>query len=258
MPTAAEPRRRGRPPKASFQEPLMPTAKQEPPKRVPGPRGQQALMSVVDEGRPQEHKGIQVIREELRPSPLPQCKAPLKISKLHLADGSLAFACRDCTETGDTLADMMQHRNAVHGSKYGKRRPKITFPADADPMDMVLPRRAVDIPGPDELMEMTVAEMMSLLPSIGAIGAYVEQVERENADMRAELDERHQFFEANKTRLANYEAMEAELVDRRLTMKNTGSYEELKTEVVKLRAWREKMIKRFSAVGFVFTEEEEK
>lgn len=238
MPTAAAPpRRRQRAGNPAFQEPLM-----------PGP----------DQSRPQDHNGIPVVREELRMSPLPTCKAPLRISRLHLADKSLAFACRDCLFTGDTLKDVMHHRNAAHGAKYGKKKPKVEFPTDEDPTDIVLLPRAADIPAPGDVMEMTMAEVLSLLPSLQALGALVQHTEAENEALKAELFQRKQFDLANRDKLAAYDSLQEELVDRRLNMKGVGSYDELKAELVKLREWKKQIIKRFSAIGFQFLEEEDK
>lgn len=235
MPASVAPPRRRKAGNLAFQEPLM-----------AGP----------EKDRPQDHNGIPVVREQLRMSPLPSCKAPLKISRLHLANKVVAFACRDCLYTGDTLADVMHHRNAEHGAKYGKKKPKVEFPADDDPTDIILPPRAAGLPAPGDIMEMTMAELLSLLPSLHALGALIQQTEAENEALTAEIDARRHFDLANQDKLAAYDSLQAELVDRRLTMKGSGSYEEMKAELTELRAWKKQIIKRFSAIGFMFTEEE--
>jgi len=208
-------------------------------------------------GRPTEHNGVRIVEEQPRLSPLNQ--SPMKISNLKLADGKKAFACRDCEMTGDTLADVMHHRNEDHGSKYGKKHLKVQVKIPADPYlgDIVLPPRNGN-PAPADTMEMTMREVLSLMPSIAALGSLVEQLETDRDLLAAELERRRREDALNAPKLTSYDSLMAELVERRMTMKGAGSYDDLKAEVAELRAWKKAVIKRFGAIGFQFTEEDSK
>lgn len=242
--TLSKPSQRRKPPEPEFQEPLLPN---------PPPAPEQPKL---EPGRPTKHKGIPVVREELRKSQLPTVNAALKISKLHLADETYAFACRDCLFTADSLAEVMHHRNDEHGSKYGKKHLKVIVPPDSHLGDVVLAPRGAGVPAPANIMEMTMAEVMSLLPSIAALGDLISRTEAERDEAVEELKWRRQEDYLNGPKLAAYDSLQAELVERRMTMKGHGSYEDLKAEVTDLRAWKKSIIKRFSAIGFTFNEED--
>lgn len=205
--------------------------------------------------RPIDHKGIPVVKEEAIPSPLGNGTF-FKISKLHLADGTIGYACVDCLHTADSRGLVMAHRNAEHGAKFGKKRPKVVFEPDEDVVDAVLPPRADSEPAPSNIMEWTLAEFLALVPTLGALGDLITKAEDDKAAAENELNERCVNDRLNATKLAAYDGIQAELVERRMVMKNLGSYEELKDEVLALRAWKKAIIKKFESLGFTLTEEE--
>lgn len=215
------------------------------------------MIPASEPDRPQEHKSIPVVREELLGN-LPS-GAKMKISRLHLSDGTTAFACRDCLFTGDARVDVMHHRNAEHGSRYGKKAPRVVYNKDLGNLyDPVLPPRTPGgDPAPSNIMEMTVAEVLALMPTIGALGDLVEAADRRAEAAEAELAERRQFDKSNGHKIAAYDSMHEELVERRLAMKNFGSYDEMKAELAKLRRWKRSMTARLQPLGFTLTEEDE-
>lgn len=219
------------------------------------PAFQEPMIPAVDPDRPQEHNNIPVVREELMGN-LPS-GAKFKISKLHLSDGTDAFACRDCLYTGDTRADVMHHRNDAHGNKYGKKPPKVVFAKDPEPYELVLPPRSEGVPAPTNIMEMTVAELLALMPTIGALGDLVETEAHHRELAEVELDERRKHDRENGHKIAAYDSMHEELVERRMAMKGYGSFDEMKAELKALRAWKQKMTARLKTLGFVLTEEDE-
>lgn len=209
---------------------------------------------MIPDGRPTQHKGIAVVQEVLR-SNLPN-GAPMKISKLKLADGTEAAACRDCTHTGDTIKDVMVHRYNNHAANYGKKFARVITQPDKFVGDIVPPARKPDSPKPAGAMEMTMAEVLALLPSIYALGELIERVEHERDLMAIELNERRKHDRENAQKIAAYDALTEEVVERRMAMKTTGSYEQMRVEVTELRAWKKKMITKLSALGFTLTDEE--
>jgi len=233
--------------------PAQAAAMAVPPRQIPLPDPRESAPDQHDPSRPAQHNGIPIAREELLFN-IPG--AYFRISRLHLADGTTAMACRDCLFTSDTRTEVCEHRNAEHGSRYGKKPPKLTFEADKQPPELVLPPRDDDEPAPSNPMEMTLAEFLSLVPSIGALGDLIDRTERQRDHYRAELEQRVRDERANKHKVDVYESLQDEVVDLRLKIRNTGSYDELKAEVLELRAWRKKMIARLGALGFNFTEEE--
>jgi hypothetical protein len=208
-----------------------------------------------DPSRPHQHNGVEVVREELR-SNLPS-GAPYKVSKLHLVDGTVAHACRDCLFTADTSPQVREHRNAEHGTRYGKRPPKVHWEKDPDVGDLVLPLRG-DKPAPTNPMEMTLAEFLALAPSYAALSDLIDRTERERD---AALDKLAELMASNKEAqhaLAVYPALQQEVVDLRLMVRNVGAYEELKNEVLALRVFKKKILSKLEAVGFNFVDEDSK
>lgn len=205
--------------------------------------------------RPIDHKGIPIVEEEAIPSPLGNGTF-FKITKLHLADGTIGYACVDCLHTADTRGQIMAHRNAEHGAQFGKKRPKVVFEPDEEVVDAVLPPRADDAPAPSNIMEWTLAEFLALAPTLGALGDLITKAEDDKAAAENELNERAANDRLNATKLAAYDGIQSELVERRMVMKNLGTYEEIKAEVLELRAWKKAVTKKFESLGFTLTEEE--
>ncbi len=228
-------------------------SRRTPAKSTPAPAFQEPLVPDND-GRPTDHNGIPIEREELLGN-LPT-GAHFRISKLHLANEETAFACRDCDFTADQRSEVMQHRNEAHGARFGKRTPKVTFNKDTNLGDVVLPPRANGFT-PSNPMEMTLAECLALAPSIGAIGDLITQVEAERDQAIADLHELRIWQRANAHAVAVHDSLQAEVIDLRLMIKNSGSYEQLKTEVNTLRAWKKKITAKLNAVGFKLAEDEE-
>jgi hypothetical protein len=198
---------------------------------------------------------VAVVREELL-SNLPS-GSPFKVSKIHLVDGTIAHACRDCLFTGDTVTEVRHHRNAEHGTKFGKRAPKVHWERDTNLGDLVLPMRG-DVPAPTNPMEMTLAEFLALAPSYAALGDLMDRLERERD---AALDKLADLMSQNKEAqhaLAVYPALQQEVVELRLLVRNAGAYEELKSEVLTLRAFKKKITAKLEQIGFGLVEEQSK
>lgn len=247
----------GRP---AFQEPLIatPTKVTNPPPKEP-PSDQlpakaakpPAPAPAPPSDRPTEHNGINVVREELRGN-LPT-GASFRISKLHLVDGTMAFACRDCLFTADTNVEVQYHRNAEHGAKFGKKTPKVVFPVDKDPVDLVLPPRG-DKPAPTNPMAMTIAEILALAPSYAALADLIDRTEQERDAALAKVAEMKDDNREAQHAVAVYPSLQEEVVNLRLLVKDVGSYEQLKAELQTLRAFKKKVTQRLEAIGFVFTD----
>lgn len=250
------------PGRVTFQEPLIdkpakpvkaakPAA--EPDRTEAAPVRKSPVASKSD--RPTDHKGISIVREELRTF-LPS-GAATKISKLHLSDGTAAFACRDCLFTHDTIAGIQHHRNDVHGTTYGHKAPRVIFEKDATkPVgDLVLPPRG-DKPAPTNPMEMTLAEFLALVPSYAALADLIDRLERErDAALEKVIEVRHETRNAQHA-LAVYPSLQEEVVDLRMRLKGVGSFDEMKAELLALRAWKKKMIQRLEPLGFALIDED--
>lgn len=188
---------------------------------------------------------------------------PLRIALVRLADGSTVHACRDCPDPLDfvgTRGDVMSHRNAVHGARYGKKKPKIEEPSQDDPgdlLDAVLAPRTEDEPAPGTVYEMTIGEILALAPTIKALGDLVEQAEARVDEVMDELRDLRQYQRDTVTKLAGYEAARDEVVGLRVQIRAWGNYEAIKAEMYQLRAWKKDMIKKLKAMGFQLTEEEQ-
>lgn len=231
MPVTASNRRRTnrRPPTASpFQAPLMTQPEQE---------------------RPTDHQGIPVVKEEALRSPLPGA-GEFRISKLYLANDTVAYACRDCLETANTRGEVMAHRNQEHGSRYGKKTPRVIPVKDRDVLDVVLPPRPDGNPAPSTLMELTLGELLALAPSLKALGDLIEQLERERDEAAGERLSR-----ADRHKIEIYESHQAEIVELRAVKARTANYEEIRQEVADLRAWKKKITAKLHSVGFHLEEE---
>ncbi len=250
MPPAKAPARRGRPPRVTrpaFQEPMI--------DRAAAGKQPAAASSPEPGARPADHNGIPIEREELLAN-LPS-GSPFKVTRLHLSDGNKAWGCRDCLFTGDARRDVQQHRNDEHGARFGKKTPKLVYAAHADDGDLVLPPRDENKAAPSDIMQMTMGEVLALMPSIGALSDLVDRVEHERDLARVELNERRKHDRENQHKIDVYDSHQEELLTLRLHMRNTGSYEQLKAEVVALRAWKKRITAKLNAVGFVLNEEDQ-
>jgi hypothetical protein len=263
MVTRVPPRRQRVPGRVTFQEPLIdksakpPAAKPEKSQPEEADKPAPARKSPVAEksDRPADHKGISIVREELR-SFLPN-GAPTKISKLHLSDGTAAFACRDCLFTHDTIAGIQHHRNDLHGTTYGHKAPRVIFEKDATkPVgDLVLPPRG-DRPAPTNPMEMTLAEFLALVPSYAALADLIDRLERERDSALEKVIEIRSETRDAQHALAVYPSLQEEVVDLRMKLKGVGSFDEMKAELLALRAWKKKMIQRLEPLGFALIDED--
>lgn len=222
-------------------------------RKPPTPAFQAPLMTepAAEPERPVEHNGIPVVREEALAN-LPN--APFRITKLHLSDGTQAHACRECLFTADTRGEVMLHRNQMHGAKYGKKRPKVEFPEEKDLFDPVLPPRG-EVPAPSNPLEMTVGEFLALAPTLAAMGDLIDRLEEERDAARAERDA-VQITKEMQHKIDVYESNQQDILDYRLKLHKQANYEELKAEVLELRAWKKKIVAKLSALGFHLNEEE--
>lgn len=203
--------------------------------------------------RPTAHNGIEIVEEELRRN-LPHGGA-FKISRLKLVDGTTAFACRDCLHTDDTIALVMKHRNAEHGSKYGKKAPKVIFPRDTLVGDFVLPPRG-DKPAPTNPMELTLAEILALAPSYAAMIDLLDRTEAERDAAVAELAAMRSQHKDAAHALSVYPALQDQVVELRLKVKDVGSFDEMKAELLALRLFKKNITKKLESLGFSFIDDD--
>jgi hypothetical protein len=208
---------------------------------------------MVPEGRPRAFEGIAVLKEE----PIEHLKGkPFRISRLFLANNEIAFACRDCIFAGPTRGSVMQHRNREHGSRTGMKQPKVTLPVLREAPDPIVPERA-NGSRPMSPMEMTIGEILSIAPSLAALGDLIETLEQERDSLLHDLNTRLRHGKENQHKIDVYESLRAEVIDLRLTVNKQGNYEAVKEEMYALRAWKKKIIARLSAVGFHLSEEDQ-
>lgn len=208
---------------------------------------------MVPEGRPRAYEGIAVLKEE----PIEHLKGkPFRISRLFLANNEIAFACRDCMFCGPSRGSVMQHRNREHGSRVGMKTPKVSLPTLREAPDPILPERA-DGARPMSPMEMTLGEILSIAPSLAALGDLVEKLENERDSAVQELNTRSRHDRENQHKIDVYESLRSEVIDLRLMVNKQGNYEAVKEEMYALRAWKKKIIARLSAVGFHLSEEDQ-
>lgn len=211
------------------------------------------LPPTAPDGRPSEHHGIGIDHEELIMH-LPN--APLRIARLHLVNGEQAYACRDCTYTGDTRGQVMIHRNDKHGTNIGRKKPKVEWPKGDPAPDLVLPPRTDGV-APTDPLEMRLGEFLALAPSYAALGDLIERIESERDAALAELDERRRHDKVNQHKIDAYEGNHADLVEMRQIVTRQGNYDAVKAEMYALRAWKKKMIAKLSGLGFQLNEEEQ-
>lgn len=238
-----------------------PTVRRTTKATTPPPKNNNVQQTLVEDPpqptRPREHKGVQVVREELF-SNLPN-GAPFRVSRLYLVDDTIAYACRDCLTTADTRALINRHRNEEHGARFGKKAPKVLYDGGKQVADgdLVLPLRPDGTAAPQNVMNWTLAEFMALVPSIGALSDLIEKTEHERDMARIELAERRKTDRENAHKVAVYESLHAEVVELRVMVKNSGAYESLKTEVLELRAWKKQVSKKLETLGFKLIEEDQ-
>lgn len=242
--TATNTTRRRRIPVPAFQEPLIAEKRQASPPEPPEPESA--------EERPTEYNGIPVEREEPLPSPLPKAQ-PFRISRLYLANGVIAYACRDCLFTADGRGEVMVHRNAAHGSRYGKKRSQVILAKDPTVEEFVLPPRK-EGPAPDTLLEMTIGEFLAVAPTIKALGDHLEQLETEKNDLQRQLAE-VRIDRSTQHKIDVYESHRQEILDLRLTVQKQANYEQIREELYELRAWKRKITHKLSQLGFKLDEE---
>lgn len=235
--------------------------------------------------RPTEHNGIPVEREELLGN-LPS-GAHFKISKLHLANGTVAYACRECLFTGDTMTDARNHRNQEHGARFGNRPPVITNEPEAltkqpetsepettdadEPTDVLGPpviepkllseplttpaKKHPTMPKLSKhILEKTLGEFIALCPSIDAMGDTIDRLQAEIDDLKAELDA-SQLSKEDQHKIHVYEQNREEVLSLRLEMHKHKNCEEIRTERDALRAWKKKMRTKLKALGAQLGEE---
>lgn len=195
--------------------------------------------------RPTHHNGVLVLEEELLMH-LPN--APFRVSKIHLENGKVAFACRDCdTFTGDSRGQVMEHRNREHGARYGKRKPKVELVVENEAPDLVLPERAEGVPAPSDPLKWTIEELLRLLPSISALGDLVDSSQEAADEALAQLGDHR----ANQFKIDGYDDLREELHAAKLQLRQQSNYADLLVEVHRLKAWEKRTIAKFKQLGFV-------
>lgn len=230
--------------------------------------------------RPTEHNGIPVVREQLLGN-LPS-GAHFKISKLHLANETVAYACRECLFTGNTMTDARIHRNEEHGAKFGNRPPVTTEEPEAltnepetsdadEPTDVLGPpviepkllsepltttaKKRPPMPQlSGHILEKTLGEFLALCPSISAMGDTFDRLQQEINELKAEL-EANQISREDQHKIHVYEQNRDEVLSLRLEMHKHKNCEEIRTERDALRAWKKKMRTKLKALGAQLGEE---
>lgn len=237
-------------PVAAFRAPEIPTALRAP--TIPDSavrrarhkaaaaevKASQTVLPETKHSRPSSHNGVAIEREE-RIAIGPHGSGKIKISKLYLADGSMAYACWDCTATGNGRGDIIVHRNRVHGTKMGgNRNARVALPKQTQEelFDVILPRRADGSAPPETATDWTLGEFLAIAPNLKALGDLIDRVERENNELREQL---------KQTRV------------NRTDQHKIDVYESNQQEIGELRAWKKNVTKKLSTVGFVLSDEEE-
>ncbi len=177
---------------------------------------------------------------------------PFRISKLFLADGSTAFACRDCPYTDDSRGKIMTHRNAAHGARIGTKRP-----SKNDAPDPVLPPREDGTAVPHRPMDMTIGEIVAIAPSLMALGDLLDKLESERDEARRELKQLRVQVRENAQKAASFDTLQEEVIELRVHMANTANFEKIREEWNALKQWKRKMITRLKSLGFQLTEEDQ-
>lgn len=223
------------------------------PRKQPAATSFQApLIANTEPERPTDHDGVPIMREQTF-SNLPNA-APFRISKLILANDEIAFACRDCMFTADSRGDVMEHRNEVHGTRYGKKTPKMTFPKDREIGDPVLPPRPDGKPAPQQLREMTMGEYLAIAPSLKALGDLIDRVETERDEALAEV-EKNRIDRLTQHKLDVYASNQETIVELRMQLQRWANYEDIREELYALRAWKKKITQKLHLVGFKLEED---
>lgn len=237
---AATAARRAKPPAANFRAPVVPEALRAP--TIPDSRvraarrraAKAAAQAQPETSEERTHNGVAIVREEPVKSPLPT-GAPFRYSRLFLEDGEVVWGCRDCPEITNTRGEVMAHRNARHGTRYGKKRAKVTVEpqADLDLFDMVLPPRADGEPVPESPMDWTIGEVVAIMPTVKALGDLIDRLEKEVEELRGQL---------KQTRVS------------RTDMHKIEVYASNQQEIGELRAWKKAVVKKFASLNFKLEE----
>lgn len=216
-------------------------------KRGPGrPTQDEQNLIAAEPDRPTKHNGIMITSEEpIRHLP----KAPMRVSRLYLADDTLAYACRDCLFTADTRGAILLHRNEEHGARNGMKSVKVSLPKPDG--DLVLPPRGED-PAPSNPLQMTLGEFLALVPNIAALGDLLEAMERERDEALALVS--HQ--RTNQAKIDGFDRLQEELTVAKQQLRSWGNYEAIRDELYELRRWKRDVVKRFAALGFKLDEED--
>lgn len=244
--TTARTRRKSAPPTV-FQPPIVPDPEPATPPKSPTPERE------TQPGKPTHYKGVEVVGDEPVGN-LPG--SPFRMLRLNLADGGIAYTCKDCWHTADTRGDIVTHRNREHGKQVGKRKPRIQYHRDTDPFDAVLPPRDDGSPAPGDLLDMSLREVVTLAPSLKAVFDLLDEKEREIAWLTEQL-KANTIDKATRHKIEVYESHQTEIGELRATLAKQGNYDALKEEVYDLRAWKRKMITKLSQLGFQLSEEDQ-
>lgn len=205
--------------------------------------------------RPSEVDGVAVLREERLTN---YQGSFFKISKLFLADNAVVWGCWDCLYVGESRGAVMSHRNADHGSRYGHKRPRVIFEEPAPDVlieDVILPPREDGSPAPETIMQMTVGEFISLMPTIRALGDTIERLEKQIDALKDEVAQ-NRVDRSTQHKIDVYETNRAEIIELRQVRARHERCDDYREEVKELRSWRRKMINRMEQLGFKLSDEE--
>lgn len=235
----------------------MPTATSPPPSKRARPVRRRMTSAVPTQlAMPEEPKvrtvnGIKVVEEQLLY--LNPKGGPLKISKLELADGTLVHNCRDCNEFTGSRGDVMVHRNREHGARYGLNRPK----GQVDVLgDILIPQRE-DGHVPDRADEMTLGEVLAVMPSIKELGDFLDRSETGRIAAELRLRDIEKSARTTAAMQDEIDQLQGKIVKLRQRDRLRGNYDEIKQEMYRLKAWKRMVVKRFAAAGFKLDEEEQ-
>lgn len=186
---------------------------------------------------------------------------PMRMNLIKLEDGSQLFGCYDCPDVLDftgSRGEVMAHRNALHGAMFGKRKPKVVPDPSSqmDVLDIVVESRGPDQPAPQTPYDMTVRELLAIMPSVAALGDLIDRTEAERDALLAELNAYRAHDRENKAKIEGFDALRDEVIELRVQMRQWGNYEAVKAEMYALRGWKRKIITKFKALGFQFDEED--
>lgn len=193
-----------------------------------------AIEPAEEHPRPSHHNGVAVEREE-RICIGPNGSGKIKISRLFLVDGTMAHACWDCTHTAPGRGDIVVHRNEAHGTRSGKKPPKVIYEKSpqAELFDVVLPPRSDGRPAPESAVDWTLGEFLAIAPNLKAFGDLFDRLERENEELRTQ------------TRVSRADQHKIDV------------YESNQQEIGELRAWKKTTIRTLGKLGFALQEDTE-